>query len=65
MTTDAPKVASSRGIAAASPVDFETYYTLQSQSPSDGNYLSWESDGPMNAPLAITYQTPKREALST
>lgn len=59
MTTDARKVASSRGVAPASPIDFETYYTIQSQSSSNANYLSWESDGPMNADLAITYPTAK------
>ena len=59
MTTDARKIASSRGVAAASPIDFETYYTLQSQSSTNANYLSWEADGPLKADLAITYPTAK------
>ncbi len=59
MTTDARKVASSKRVAVASPIDFETYYTLQSQSSTNSNYLSWEADGPLKADLAITYPTAK------
>jgi hypothetical protein len=59
MTTDPRNVASSKGAAAASPVDFETYYTLQSQSPSNANYLSWEKGKPLKADPAITYPTAK------
>jgi len=59
MTTAARKIVSSRGFAAASAVDFETYYTLQSQSQANGNYLSWEPDGVLKADLAITYPTAK------